>query len=232
MTVVEMTGVEKIWRTPGGAPDAAVRIRSFRLEAGEELAVRGQSGSGKTTFLNLIAGILKPDCGTIRVAGAELSAMTEAGRDRHRALHVGYVFQSFNLLQGYTALENVLLSMRFGRGMDEGEARRLLDRVGLSGRLGHRPGEMSAGQQQRVAIARALANRPDIVLADEPTGNLDEENSKEALRLLREACHESGATLLVVSHDSAALDTFSRTVSFTEIAGARTAGREPAEGGP
>src|SRR5687768_8642974 len=153
---------------------------------GAIVALRGESGSGKTTFLNLVAGILQPDSGSVRIDGREMAALAEAARDRLRAETIGYVFQTFNLLQGYTALENVELGMAFGRGIDAGHARSLLERVGLAERLHYRPRQLSVGQQQRVALARALANRPRLVLADEPTGNLDPVRAKEAVDLLLE----------------------------------------------
>src|SRR5262249_4015256 len=156
---------------------------NFTMAAGEQVALQGESGSGKTTLLHLIAGILRADEGCVLIAGQDMSARSESGRDKLRALHIGYVFQTFNLLQGYTALENVLLAMSFGRGTDSQRARRLLERVGLAGRIDYRPGQMSVGQQQRVAVARALANHPSLLLADEPTGNLDRKSAQEALKL-------------------------------------------------
>src|SRR5439155_18368222 len=123
-------------------------------------------------------GILKADSGTITLAGGAMTGLREPGRDRQRAEHVGYVFQTFNLLQGYSALENVELAMAFGRGTDRAKAQHLLERVGLADRMRYLPRQLSVGQQQRVAVARALANQPDLVLADEPTGNLDRTNAQ------------------------------------------------------
>jgi putative ABC transport system ATP-binding protein len=158
------------------------------------------------------------------VDDTELTALSESARDAWRARCLGYVFQTFNLLQGYTALENVLLGMAFGNGMDRGRAQELLERLGLADRMHHRPRQLSIGQQQRVAVARALANAPVLVLADEPTGNLDAANAGDALRLLRESCDEEGAALLVVSHDPRVLAAFERVVSLEAInrAAART----------
>jgi putative ABC transport system ATP-binding protein len=179
--------------------------------------MKGVSGSGKTTFLNLISGIVKADAGSIRIDGTELTSLSESKRDRLRATTLGCVYQSFNLLQGYTCLENVLLAMSFGAGRDKAFATALLRRVGLSHRLDYSPRQLSVGQQQRVAVARALANRPRLVLADEPTGNLDPINAKETLSLLIETCAEQGAALLLVSHDPAILDRFDRTEEFSLI---------------
>jgi putative ABC transport system ATP-binding protein len=187
------------------------------LDAGEQLALRGESGSGKTTFLHLIAGILAADKGRIEIEGTDMAALSEPKRDRLRAEKLSYIFQTFNLLQGYTVLENVLLGMSFGSGADRTQARAVLERVGLGDRLHYFPGQLSTGQQQRVAVARALANRPKLVLADEPTGNLDRRNATEALALIRETCREVGAALLFVSHDEHTLAQFENVKDFAEI---------------
>ena len=194
-----------------------VEVAGFSLEAGAQVALRGESGSGKTTFLHLLAGILAPDAGRIVLAGHDLAALGEAGRDRLRAETIGYIFQTFNLLQGHTVLENVELGMAFGRGVDRAHAEELLRRVGLGDKLRHFPRQLSTGQQQRVAVARALANRPKLVLADEPTGNLDARNSREALALIREVCRENGAALLLVSHDEGVLGQFENVQDFATL---------------
>jgi putative ABC transport system ATP-binding protein len=208
-------------------------VGRFELAAGEQRALRGESGSGKTTFLNLIAGILAADGGRVELDGIDLAALPEAKRDRLRADKIGYIFQTFNLLQGYTVLENVLLGMSFGpRGVDRAHAVELLRRVGLEHRLGHFPRQLSTGQQQRVAVARALANRPKLVLADEPTGNLDRTSAREALALIREVCRENGAALLLVSHDDGVLAQFEGMQDFAVInaAARRGPGAVPADG--
>ena len=215
--MLEVRDLKKSYRSPDGALVPVVDIPSFDLAAGEQAALRGGSGSGKTTFLNLIAGILKADSGRIALDGRDLSSLSESGRDEFRALHLSFVFQTFNLLPGYTALENVLLGMMFGPGPDPARARGLLERVGLADRLGYKPRQLSVGQQQRVALARALANRPKIVLADEPTGNLDAARAKEALTLLRDSCRENGAALLLVSHDRDILSAFSRVEELSAL---------------
>lgn len=194
-----------------------VDVPAFSMEAGQQIALSGTSGSGKTTLLNLIAGILQPDEGQVELDGKSISSASEAVRDSLRAQLVGYIFQTFNLLQGYTCLENVLLGMSFGGALDRNRAIELLDHVGLSQRLDYYPRQLSTGQQQRVAVARALANRPKLVLADEPTGNLDPTNAAEALSLIRQTCGEYGAALLLVSHDKEVLNQFEDVRDLSDI---------------
>ena len=217
MPLLEVSQLKKSFTAPDGMRHTVVDIAAFTLEAKAQVALAGESGSGKTTFLNLIAGILKPDSGVVRVAGEEMSALSEAGRDRLRARCIGYIFQTFNLLQGHTVLENVLLGMAFGAGEDRARAEALLKRVGLEQRLHHQPRQLSVGQQQRVAVARALANRPQLVLADEPTGNLDHANARAALALIREACAENGAALLLVTHDREVLGQFESVQDLAKL---------------
>lgn len=216
-TMLAITDLRKSFLTPDGGRAEIVNVPAFALAAGEQLALRGESGSGKTTFLHLIAGILAADAGKVAVDGVDMVALAEPARDRRRAEKIGYVFQTFNLLQGYTCLENVLLGMSFGVGIDRGRARSMLDRVGLGNRLDHFPRQLSTGQQQRVAVARALVNQPKLVLADEPTGNLDHRHADEALSLIREVCRENGAALLLVSHDAGVLGQFETRQDFAAI---------------
>lgn len=217
MPLLDISQLKKTFIGPDGSAHTVVNVRSFSLAEKAQVALAGESGSGKTTLLHLIAGILKPDSGSLVLAGTEMSSLGEAKRDRLRATTIGYIFQTFNLLQGYTCLENVLLGMSFGPGADRAFARELLERVGLKDRLKHHPRQLSTGQQQRVAVARALANRPKLVLADEPTGNLDHKNAREALALIRTACQENGAALLLVSHDREVLQQFDTVQSLEEI---------------
>jgi ABC-type lipoprotein export system ATPase subunit len=217
MPVLEIEHLKKSYVSPEGEQSLVIDVPRFVLGEGEQMALEGASGSGKTTLLNLIAGILTPDSGRIVVAGTEMTSLSEAGRDRLRANTMGYAFQTFNLLPGYTALENVLFGMMFGGGADQAFARALLERVGLGDRLNYHPRQLSVGQQQRVAVARALANRPKLVLADEPTGNLDYKHAREALTLICEVCREHGAALLLVSHDRGALAQFARVERLADI---------------
>lgn len=216
-TILDISDLKKSFRTPDGASHTVIDVSAFALNEQEQVALRGESGSGKTTLLNLIAGILKPDAGKIVLDGRDLSPLSETERDRLRATKIGYIFQTFNLFQGYTALENVLLGMKFGPGIDREFAISLLQRVGLADKLKHLPRQLSIGQQQRIAVARALANRPKIVLADEPTGNLDHQNAREALHLIREACRENQAALLLVSHDREVLAQFEKTLDLAVL---------------
>lgn len=217
MPLLQLRNVVKTYAAPDGARAAVLDVASFSLEAGEQVALRGASGSGKTTLLNVIAGIVVPDQGEVVVDGTDVARLSEPARDAHRARTTGYVFQAFNLLQGFTALENVALGMLFGGGADPERARSLLGRVGLGDRLSYFPRQLSLGQQQRVAVARALANRPKLVLADEPTGSLDAASGAQALALVRDVCREAGAALLLVSHDADVLGAFEKRVDLASL---------------
>ncbi len=183
----------------------ALRGVDLTIARGEFVALVGPSGSGKSTVLNLIGGLDRPTSGQVWINGTELSASDERTLTRHRRQHVGFVFQSFNLLPRLTAEENVALPLMFS-GMPEKErrarARDLLERVSLKHRLDHRPTQLSGGEQQRVAIARALIGRPALLLADEPTGNLDTGTGAEIMALLKTLNQEQDLTLLVVTHDA------------------------------
>ena len=214
--------LSKRFRDPEGGEREVLSLPALDVAAGEEVAVAGESGSGKTTLLHVVSGILLADAGTVEVAGEAMTGLSEAARDRLRARRIGYVFQTFNLLASLTALENVELGMTFRPregASPAAAARAALARVGLEARLRHRPHQLSTGQQQRVAIARALAGKPSLVLADEPTSNLDKAAGEACLALLREFAKESGAALLVVSHDLGVLARFPRVVRLLEPAG-------------
>jgi ABC-type lipoprotein export system ATPase subunit len=209
----ELSGIRKSFPRPGGGVHEALHVPAMAGAKGEHLCIVGGSGSGKTTLLNVIAGITLPDAGRVVVDGTDITALREPARDRFRARHVGYVFQVFNLLQGYSALENVLLPLHFagvrGRAATD-RAAGLLERVGLGAKRANKPSALSVGEQQRVALARAVACRPSLLLADEPTANLDAANANHAIALLKEVAAEAGAGLVVVTHDDRIRDQFTR----------------------
>ena len=186
------------------APVHALRGVSVTIERGERVALLGKSGSGKSTLLNLIGGLDSPTAGSVEVGGRELAKLTSSGLARHRLNTVGMIFQAFNLILSRTALQNVELPMIFSARPPRerrAAARRSLDAVGLGHRLDHRPSELSGGEHQRVAIARALVNNPQVLLADEPTGNLDSATAGEIMDLLMNYVHAHGTTLILVTHD-------------------------------
>lgn len=210
------------FRYDRGAVDAppVVRISRFELGAGEMALLRGRSGSGKTTLLSLIAGLIEPTLGRVEIAGQDVHGLRGAARDRFRGRHLGVVFQTFNLLHGFSALENVLAGMMFSdvpRREHADWARTLLSQLGIE-RVDAPPEQLSVGQQQRVAVARAVAARPTLVLADEPTASLDPENADAAIELIKNACAEAGAALLCVSHDPAASGHFDRVEDLASLA--------------
>jgi putative ABC transport system ATP-binding protein len=177
---------------------------SLEIARGETVAIMGASGAGKSTLLALLAGLDEPTSGVVRLAGNELTALDEDGRAAVRARHVGFVFQSFHLVPSLTALENVMLPLELtGRADARSTAREVLGRVGLAERVGHYPRQLSGGEQQRVAIARAFVTRPDVLFADEPTGNLDTATGERIMDLLFGLNSATGATLVLVTHDKA-----------------------------
>jgi putative ABC transport system ATP-binding protein len=209
--VLQLKEVKKSFTEPDGSPLPILDIPWFELGPGEQMVLVGPSGCGKTTLLHVIAGISRPDSGHVKVNGWDITLMSEAEVDRFRAETIGYVFQTFNLLPGFTALENVMLGMRFGRGrVDRNRAKYLLERVGLGHRLHHKPTALSVGEQQRVSVARALANRPKLILADEPTANVDAGHQQQIVELLRETCQEEKVALLIVTHNMEVARQFSR----------------------
>ena len=231
-SAVVLRGVKKSFPLGDGKTLEVLDVEALSLPAGSCAVLRGRSGSGKTTLLNLIAGVSVPTAGTIHVGDTDVFALPEARRDRFRAEHVGYVFQTFNLLSAFTALENVMLSMMFADTVPKrerrGRAADLLARLGLAARLSHKPQHLSRGEQQRVAIARALANDPPLVLADEPCASLDATTAREVLAAFLTACRDAGKTLLVVSHDDVVVGEADRVLDVTEIN--RAADRNAASG--
>ena len=221
--------VSKSYVEPNGNRLPVLGIERYELAQGEQAALVGPSGGGKTTLLNVISGILMPDAGKVIVAGKDIAKLPEPVRDRFRAMKIGFVFQTFNLLPAFTALENVLLGMSFsGRPVDRDFAVSLLERVGLGSRLNHLPQRMSVGEQQRVSVARSMANRPALLLADEPTANVDPANQDLILNLVKDTCTENNVTLLMVTHALEVANTFSRIDKLSDFNNAALAKPEVA----
>jgi len=217
-SVLILENVRKSFREPDGRELPILHVAEFRLAPGEQAVLVGPSGCGKTTLLHVIAGIRRADAGRILMHGTDLLQLSEAGRDRFRAANVGYIFQTFNLLPAFTALENVLLGMTFTRrGRDERRATHLLERVGLAARARHKPTALSVGEQQRVAVARALANRPQLLLADEPTANVDRGNQQQIIDLIRDTCREERVALLLVTHAREVAEQFDRVEQYETL---------------
>jgi putative ABC transport system ATP-binding protein len=216
--ILKVTDIQKSYPLPGGGTVQILDVPNLKVEVGEQVVLLGQSGGGKTTLLHIIAGITTPDKGSILLDGIELTKLSEQGRDRVRAAKLGYVFQTFNLLPGFTALENVRLGMTFGNGKhDLARATRLLERVGLGDRLHYKPSQLSVGQQQRISVARALANRPRLLLADEPTANVDAANQQKIIDLIRETCQEEQIALIMVTHDLKLAQQFPRIERLEDL---------------
>jgi putative ABC transport system ATP-binding protein len=216
--VLVVSGLTKAYRQPNGDQLPILDVPQYQVAPGEQTVLMGPSGCGKTTLLHIIAGITRPTSGRVLIDGIELTRYSEAGRDRIRAAKIGYVFQTFNLLGGFSALENVVLGMTFARGRrDPGRARDLLRRVGLAHRMHHKPHALSVGEQQRVAVARALANQPVLLLADEPTANVDPRNQQQIVELIRETCREERISLVLVTHSTHVAEQFSRVDQFSDV---------------
>jgi ABC-type lipoprotein export system ATPase subunit len=209
--MIQLEGVSKVYNTPRGEVRALDEL-TLEVASGEFVAVRGPSGCGKSTLLTLIGGLALPTEGTVTVAGHTVSHMSASGRATFRAKNIGFVFQLFHLLPYLNVLDNVLVAA--ANGADSGTrdyGAELLDRFGLGQRVHHRPGQLSAGERQRVAMARALLNRPKLLLADEPTGNLDPDNAGAVLDLLATQVSE-GVTILLVTHEEHAAKYAQRTI--------------------
>ena len=213
-----LENVKKSYREPYGSTLPILDIERFEVKEQEQVVLIGESGSGKSTLLNVISGITTADSGKVTIAGTEIASMPEVVRDRFRAERIGFVFQTFNLLPAFSALENVLLGMSFSRKKaSRDRAKELLALVGLEHRLHHRPKQMSVGEQQRVAVARALANQPKLLLADEPTANVDVGNQETILKLLRDACTQHQIAMLLVTHSQEVASQFERVETLTDF---------------
>ncbi|MFD8556760.1 ABC transporter ATP-binding protein [Streptosporangium canum] len=211
--VVRLDAVSKVY---GRGPNTVFALRevSVGIPHGSFTAVMGPSGSGKSTFLHCAAGLDQPSSGSVRLGGTELSGMNETALTELRRKRIGFVFQAFNLVSSLTVTENITLPLKLaGVRVDRSWLEEIVDRVGLAGRTGHRPGELSGGQQQRVAIARALMTRPEVVFGDEPTGALDTMTARDVLTLLREVVTTMRQTVVMVTHDPVAAS-YADTVLF------------------
>jgi putative ABC transport system ATP-binding protein len=200
--IISIHDLRKIYRV-GSVEVPALRGVDLSVKAGEFLSVVGPSGSGKSTLFHIIGGLTPPTSGEVRVGGENLAALTDAGRTRMRRRTVGFVFQKFNLLPNLTARDNIAVA-RFIAGNDsqpDAQFEEVVRALGVAGRLDHKPNALSGGEQQRIAIARAIVNHPAILLADEPTGNLDTENSKAVLEILRDLNDRTGQTILMITHN-------------------------------
>lgn len=214
--MIEVAHLGKTYRRGDGTPVEALKDISFLIERAEFVTIRGPSGSGKSSMLNIVGCLDKPTCGTYRLNGEELSGYSDKRLSHVRAWKIGFVFQSFNLMPRTTALENVEIPMIYGPGhVDRKRAMAALERVGLGGRAHHYGTELSGGEQQRVAIARALINDPPLILADEPTGNLDSAAGAEVMAILRQL-HQEGRTVVLVTHDDAVAAYAEREIVFKD----------------
>ena len=210
--------IKKSFRQPDGISTPILDVPKYEIGPGEQTVLVGPSGCGKTTLLHIIAGITRPDSGSVVIDKVELTKYSEAARDRIRADKLGYVFQTFNLLAGFSALENVILGMTFASNRASTDrARKMLERVGLGHRLNNRPSMLSVGEQQRVAVARALANKPKLLLADEPTANVDPRNQQQIVDLIRETCREDNSALVLVTHATEVAQQFDRVDRLDEV---------------
>jgi putative ABC transport system ATP-binding protein len=200
--VIELSGISKTYRRPAGDAVDALADVSLRIEDGEFVAIVGSSGSGKSTLMNILGLLDVPSAGSYRLGGRETSDLSPAAQAQWRNKRIGFVFQTFHLLARTSALENVELPLLYSdRRNLQGLGRKALEAVGLGDRISHRPSELSGGQQQRVAIARALVNEPDLLLADEPTGNLDRRSADEVLAIFQ-SLNRAGRTIVLVTHDA------------------------------
>lgn len=216
--MLEIQHIKKSFTQPDGQSVPILDVPEFKIAAGEQVVLLGPSGCGKTTLLHIIAGLTNPDSGKVILDNVELTKFSEAIRDRIRADKIGYVFQTFNLLDGFSASENVLLGMTFARKkLDAARANELLKEVGLGHRLKNKPHQLSVGEKQRVAVARALANEPKLLLADEPTANVDPQNQQHVIDLIRENCRKENIAILMVTHSLEVAQQFDRVVDLQDL---------------
>lgn len=215
--MLRISNLQKRFKNADGEVTEVINIPDFSLQENFRLAISGRSGSGKSTFLNLVSGIISADSGEIIFNDKKISSLSESKRDTFRSHNIGYIFQTFNLLQAFTAIENVMLGMMFAGKSGRKNAEALLNKVGLGKKINHKPAELSVGEQQRVAIARAVANSPKLILADEPTANLDARNGEIAIDLIKNICEENKISLMLVSHEADIINRFEHKINFEDI---------------
>jgi ABC-type lipoprotein export system ATPase subunit len=218
--MIDLKNVEMTY-DDNGVKINALKIKKLDVKTGEKVAFIGSSGCGKTTLFNLISGMLTPTNGKVIVEDVDLTTLTEGERDLFRANHIGYIFQDFNLFPDFTVLQNVVIPMsfskRYSKAEMEKEAIGMLKRVGLDGKKDQKVKTLSGGEKQRVAIARSIVNKPNIILADEPTGNLDFKNGAKIMDLIIQIANEEKATLLVITHNNSQLELFDRSINIEEL---------------
>ena len=218
--MINLKNVEMTYDDQGTKIDA-LKVKNIKIKDGEKVAFIGSSGCGKTTLFNLISGLITPTKGNVVVEDIDLTMLAEGERDLFRANHIGYIFQDFNLFPDFTVLQNVVLPMSFSKRYNknemEAEALNMLKRVGLDKKKDQKVKTLSGGEKQRVAIARSMVNKPNIILADEPTGNLDYKNGAKIMDLIIQIAKEEKATLLVITHNNSQLDLFDRSINIEEI---------------
>lgn len=204
-----------------GTEIEALKIKKLKIEDGKKVAFIGSSGCGKTTLFNLISGMIVPTEGNIEVEDMNITDLTEAERDLYRANHIGYIFQEFNLFPEFTVMQNVTLPMTFSKRYSKKEinelAKDMLKKVGMAEKANQKVKTLSGGEKQRVAIARSIVNKPNVILADEPTGNLDYKNGVKIMQLIMDIATEENATLIVITHNNSQLDMFDEVVNIEEL---------------
>ncbi len=218
--MIKLKNVEMTY-DDNGTKIHALKLKELEVKDGEKVAFIGSSGCGKTTLFNLISGMLTPTKGSVLVEDIDITTLTESERDLFRANHIGYIFQDFNLFPDFTVLQNVIIPMSFSKRYKkeemEKEALNMLKRVGLDNKKDQKVKTLSGGERQRVAIARAIVNKPNVILADEPTGNLDFKNGAKIMDLIIQIAKEEKATLLVITHNNSQLDLFDRSINIEEL---------------